>query len=187
MVRDVTGDEMAVIPGVYSHQAFEAPFHVKQFEPAPALSTPTIGPATPATLIESWPWLRECLMRIKRRQGPRSTWRPEHVRDAVNRGQAELWFVTVGTLPVAFTVTQALTDPFTGIPSWLVWMAYADPRSAPRETVARMDAYLERVARERGFATMMAMTARPGLARRLERFGWKPVLTTLQKDLYEVE
>lgn len=154
--------------------------------------------ATPPHLIDVWPFVRNGLAQIKRRQERdhpgRSTWTPEHVLHAIRTALlsgitpqhpwpvTQLWMAWDADAPRAFAVTQTATDPWLNVTNGLfVWMAYAEPSA--RGAVAVLDAELERIARERGYTHMTALTARRGLARRMAKLGWYAPMTCLQKDL----
>jgi hypothetical protein len=154
----------------------------------PMPSVPSIlirAPKDIGELGQHWPFIRGGLAKIKRRQGTRSTWHPEHIWAAVTAGRAELWLALVSGQPVAYMVTQATTDPFLCInTSLFVWFAYSDPQ-APREVVTKFDEFLCDMARSRGYAYVECLTARDGLARRMGRLGWTKVMDVLRKDLWE--
>jgi len=148
-----------------------------------------------ADLRLNWPFIRRGLVAIKKRQGWRSTWRPEHVRDAIMKGHAELWLgypataTEAGTTvphgaPIAFAVTQPMIDPFVHQAlGWFVWFAYKDPLD--RSDIVRvMDDYLEMVGRFRGYQFLEMLTAREGLVRRLVKHGWRKTLSVVRKDLW---
>lgn len=146
-----------------------------------------IRPATPETLKQWWPLMRLWLASIKRRQGPRAVWTPEHVRQAIEQGRGDLWLAMVGDELVGFTVTQMAMNHFLNVVDGMfVWMAYYKPGDKSG-AVKAMDRHIEQVAKDRGCAYIEAMTARKGLGRRLARHGWECVLYVLRKDLYPVE
>ena len=142
-----------------------------------------------------WPFIRKGLAAIKRRQGWRSTWTPEHVRASLLAKQAELWLgyqveaTSAGVTPpqgspIAFSITQPMTDPFLHQQyGWFVWFAYRDP-AVPSDIVRVMDAHLESVARFRGYRYLEALTARPGLGKRMKPLGWDVVMEVIRKDLW---
>jgi hypothetical protein len=140
-------------------------------------------------LVLYWDFVRRGLALIKSRQQHASFWEPEHVRASIVAGQSELWlaFADGGMIerPVGFTVTQVTTDPFIHVPTSLfVWMAWKEP-SDRTNVVAAMDEHITQVARERGLRHLEALTARPGLGRRMRRHGWEVAMEVVRKDLYK--
>lgn len=151
---------------------------------SPAVTTTHVRAATLDDIPKCWPFIRDALLRIKRRQRHQSGWTPQHVHAALMAGRAELWLSFLEECLVGFTVTQVLLDPFLNAATGLfVWFAHKDPHIVC-DAIPAMDAFLERVARDRGYEYLEALTARKGLARRLERYGWRGVLEVVRKELY---
>jgi len=142
-------------------------------------------------LTVHWPFIRRGLVLIKSRQKHGGFWEPEHVRASIVAGQSELWlaFADGGMIetPVGFTVTQMTTDPFLHVPIGLfVWMAWKEPGDRT-DAVAAMDEHITQVARDRGLRHIEALTARPGLGRRLAKHGWVVSMEVVRKELYSKE
>lgn len=158
--------------------------------------------ADPQAFEMSWPFVRQGLARIRKRQDrdhpDRATWRPEHIRAALIEGfqmQAkgampitELWLACPREkklpFPVAFTVTQTTMDPFVHVPlSLFIWCSYHDPKDRS-DAVTSINSAIATEAKRRGYCKLEAMTARLGLARRMAKFGWVKTMDCLELDLY---
>ncbi len=165
--------------------------HVGQVDGSPAgdgQAVIEVRRADPANINEHWGFIRSGLEKIRRhaiKVGLQTHWLPEHVKVALHEKRADCWLVVEGDAAVAFVITQVQTDPFVNLPlSLFVWHAYSLPG---HDVVAITDAFIEQRARESHLRWIDALTARPGLPRRLAKFGWRAAMTIIRKDLIPQE
>ena len=139
------------------------------------------------TLMRIWPWMRESLLYIKRRNSPTSHWLPEHVRVEIQKGfvgqNAVECFVghdAKADVLQGFMVCYPLVDPFVNLPLvWHVWMASI--------AIEGFDGiYLrdfERLATERGYRHWQFGSSRRAWERRAARFGMQVFERTIRKEI----
>jgi hypothetical protein len=150
-------------------------------DPVPVKPAPSIRAAQANDLLVHWPFMREGLLSIKQRLGTHSHWEPVNIYNALVKGTANLFLVERGERVVGFFVTTLQVDPFLGVPmSLFVWIAYSVDGG-----VEEGHAFLEGYARTCGVEYIEALTARKGLVKRMQKFGWGLAMYIIRKDLYE--
>jgi len=147
----------------------------------------------PDLLGHLWPWMREGLAHIRRKNlSSRTTWLPEHVRDQIalgltnpqllpqfNRTECFIGHNADDDALQGFLVMYPLVDPFVTLPlAWFVWMASIHPH-----TLAHILPEFEALARERGYRRWEWTSPRAGWERRAQRFGARVVDRVIGKDL----
>lgn len=139
------------------------------------------------TLMTLWPWMREGLLYIKRRNSPQSLWLPEHVRLEIQKGfvgqsSCECFIGHVGTddTVLGFVVAYPLIDPFVNLPlAWHVWMG-----NLGWGNIMTLLPEFEELARARGYRRWQWGSARKSWERRAERFGARVIERTIAKELF---
>ena len=148
---------------------------------------------SPDLLACLWPWMREGLVHIRRKNySSRTTWLPEHVRDQIalgitnpqmlpqfNRTECFIGHNEDDESLHGFLVTYPLVDPFVSLTlSWFVWMA-----SIQFDTLNHILPEFEELARSRGYRRWEWTSPRPGWERRASLFDARVVDRIIGKDL----
>ena len=139
-------------------------------------------------LNKVWPYVRERLDVIKKKDKTCRNWVPEHVRNEIvktfiGQSTAEL-FVGMDESEVlhGFIVTQIHVDPFINVPMVLwVWFAWLN-----NAMIDRFMPYLEDLARERGLTSIEFDTGRfgwPGAIRKLKTRGFYMSRMQFRRDV----
>lgn len=137
---------------------------------------------TPKMLAEVWPWVRQRLERIKKKDKSAGNWTSEHVRFALLQGMAkppgslvELFLaVDEGTVIRGFIVTVVRIDQYLNIP----WTLYIWLGSLNRGLMRRFLPWLEEMARERGLSEIKFESG---------RFGWMGTIGHLPESGFYCE
>lgn len=138
-------------------------------------------------LMMLWPWMREGLLNIKRRNTPTALWLPEHVRVEIQKGflgqnACECFIGHIGgerDTAEGFFVAYPLVDPFVNLPlTWFVWMGNLGFGHIPSAL-----AEFEALGRARGYRRWQWGSPRKAWERRAARFGAHVIERTIGKDL----
>ena len=124
-------------------------------------------------LTDVWPYVRDRLEVIKKKDKSTQHWLPEHVRHAVMQGlfgqnMTELYVaLDTDNSIYGFIVTEVLFDRFVNIPLTLwIWVGWLN-----REMIDRMTPWLEKIAKERGLTRIEWDSG---------RFGWLGTVSQLK-------
>jgi hypothetical protein len=122
-------------------------------------------------LIRIWPWIRDRLVAIKKKDPNAGHWVPEHVRHLLMLGIAgqstcELFVARRGEKVYAFIVTEITIDRYIHVPTVLhVWAGWLN-----RSMIEKFLPFLDQLARERGVTRITFETG---------RFGWQGTIDAL--------
>ena len=115
-------------------------------------------------LDHHWPWVRDRLAIIKKKDKSVDGWQPDHIRIAISEGLAgrspiELWFgLDADNVIVGFIVTNMRFDPYIQLPvAWVVWLAWAN-----KELLHKLAPAFKEIARQRYYPAIEFITGRRG-------------------------
>jgi hypothetical protein len=139
-------------------------------------------------LAALWPWMKQELIHLRKKNAVRSHWLPEHVRQEIIKGLAGNnlveCFVAHDVRAEAeyargLLVCYPQVDPFIGLAlTWFVWLGVWGP-----DITDALISEFDDMARARGFTSWEWGTSRKGWARRMEKHGVSLVEYRLVKEL----
>ena len=117
-------------------------------------------------LDHHWPWVRDRLAVIKKKDKSVDGWQPDHIRIQIVQGlmapipyPVELWFgVDSDSAIEGFIVTNTRFDNFVQLPAaWQVWLAWGN-----KKLLERLAAPFKEIARQRYYPAIEFITGRRG-------------------------
>ena len=151
--------------------------HTSWRETLPVL-TKVVHVTTSQGLTECWPYVKERLNIIKKKDKSSGHWLPEHIRHMVQEGflnpairyPVELHLALDDNVAIhGFIVGYTKLDPYINLPlTYHIWVGWGS-----REGIARFIPWLEAMCKERG---LTAVEFESG------RFGWMTALSKMPKS-----
>lgn len=126
----------------------------------------------PTDLIHYWPWIRDRLDVIKKKDPHAGHWVPEHIRHLAMLGLSgasttEIFIAHRDKTPYAFIVTEIVIDRYIHVPTVLhVWAGWLS-----RSMIVSYLPFLDGLARQRGVTRITFETGRIGWRGTIEALG----------------
>lgn len=124
----------------------------------------------PPQLHAAWPQARVGVTQIWLECG--EPWLPEDVYAEIKSGAASLWMRPDGS---GFVVLKVQADPYSGVQSLLVWIAWSAPGT--EAVVAQNTEQVRAIARQMGISRLVFESPRRGWERRAPALGWQADVT----------
>jgi len=134
-------------------------------------------------LIECWPWVKERLETIKKKDKTCGHWLPEHIRHMVQEGitnrtvryPVELYLaLDESSIIHSFLVGYTKFDPYINVPlTYHIWVAWLN-----RKGIEQLTPWLDQMCKDRGLTSIEFESG---------RFGWMGALRKAAKSGFYVK
>jgi hypothetical protein len=168
------GEVVAMVSGKNGHVKLDA-------EPPMRL----VKCPNPAVLKQHWPWIKDRLEIIKKKNKDLLKWTPKHVRQMILSGLGnltthELWFaVEEDGILRGFIISYVQNDPFVNLGDSLhVWLGFGNMK-----IIEKLLPEFEAIARDKDLEGIEFSSPRKAWALKIAKLGFHMKTITYRKDL----